>query len=380
MTQDRIKEQTAILILAYADYESLELALATHAKYTVDSGLPIYILQNGRGTYDTERTYSVGKRYEALYPDSVKVITHIPAQVPYRAIKQLFHDSLFSKYKYIIKLDDDVMVLTPDWVDKLIDCYAQSHKEHGDDLAYVTSMINNNPYGFKMLIESCAELSKEYFERLARRHMIGSSSSDNYNPYRIIPKETVFGGGFGTIWQLPYLARWLHEKTTMRPEYYIGICQDYGITEVDSRERYSINCMLFNKELWDVIDSGGKDDEHMLHAYCMLNKKKIISELSVPMVHIAFYSQRNEIRDMIPQIREVYTEFLKLPFPIAMCGDRMIEIENRLRFMENNYTKNGRRGARKLLRLVRGGIKCYREHGFGYTFDRGLVHLHLKKE
>ena len=29
-------------------------------------------------------------------------------------------------------------------------------------------------------------------------------------------------------------------------------------------------------------------------------------------------------------------------------------------------------------RKIRGGIKCYKEHGIKYTFNRMLVHLHLK--
>ena len=153
LTIEKIKSQTAIVILAFAEYESLELALATHAKFSVESGLPIYILQNGRGTYDTERTYQVGKRYANLFPNTIKVVTHIPAKKPYSAIKKLLHDPVFSGYKYIIKLDDDVMVLTPDWIDKLIGCYIQSSEKAGSDLAYVTSLVNNNPFGFKQIIE-----------------------------------------------------------------------------------------------------------------------------------------------------------------------------------------------------------------------------------
>ena len=258
LTRRTIKSQTAIVILAYAEYESLELALATHAKFTVESGLPIYILQNGRGTYDTERTYSVGKRYANLFPNTIKGVTHIPAQKPYFAIKQLFHDPIFSEYKYIIKLDDDVMVLTSDWVDKLIDCYIQSSEQAGSDLAYVTSLVNNNPFGFKQIIESNEKLSQEYFDCLARPHFIGCAPDDNYNPYRIVSKEAVFGGGFGTIWRLSYVARWLHEKTTMKPQEFIESTQGLKIKEVNAKERYSIR---------EAIDDGSSDDEHMAHVY-----------------------------------------------------------------------------------------------------------------
>ena len=377
LTRESVKAQTAIVVLAYADYESLELALASHAKFTVDSGLPIYILQNGRGTYDTERTCSVGKRYQSLYPDTIKVITDILPQKPYAAIKELFHDELFSRYKYVIKLDDDVMVLTPDWVDKLIDSYIQSYEQDGDKLAYVTSLVNNNPYGFKKLIDSFEELSGEYYTRMARRHLVGCAPDDNYNPYRIIPKETIFDGGFGTVWQLPYLGRWIHEKTTLHPECYIELTRSLPVEEIDSRKRYSINCMLFDKKLWDEIYNGGGDDEHMFHVYCMLNKKKIYANLSVPMVHIAFASQREEIRDMIPRIRDVYTSFLGLPFPISICSDRLIELENRLRYLEKNH-KPGI-GNTKVVKKVQGGIQCFHEHGLKYTVNRTLVHLHVKK-
>ena len=376
LTRESVKAQTAIVVLAYADYESLELALASHAKFTVDSGVPIYILQNGRGTYDTERTCSVGKRYQSLFPETIKVITDILPQKPYAAIKQLFHEELFSKYRYIIKLDDDVMVLTPDWVDKLIDTYIQASEQQGESLAYVTSLVNNNPYGFKKLVDSFEELSDEYFTRLARRHLVGCAPDDSYNPYRIVPKETIFDGGFGTVWQLPYLGRWIHEKTTMQPEHYIERTQDLPVEEIDSRKRYSINCMMFEKKLWDEIYNGGGDDEHMLHVYCMLNGKKIYANLAVPMVHLAFASQREEIRDMIPQIRDVYTSFFALPFPIALCGDRQIEIENRLRYLEKN-NKTGTGG--KVVKKLRGGIQCYQEHGLKYTVNRTLVHLHVKK-
>ena len=376
LTRESVKAQTAIVVLAYADYESLELALASHAKFTVDSGVPIYILQNGRGTYDTDRTCSVGKRYQSLFPETIKVITDILPQKPYAAIKQLFHEELFSKYRYIIKLDDDVMVLTPDWVDKLIDTYIQASEQQGDSLAYVTSLVNNNPYGFKKLVDSYEELSDEYFTRLARRHLVGCAPDDSYNPYRIVPKETIYDGGFGTVWQLPYLGRWIHEKTTLQPEHYIKRTQDLPVEEIDSRKRYSINCMMFEKKLWDEIYNGGGDDEHMLHVYCMLNGKKIYANLAVPMVHLAFASQREEIRDMIPQIRDVYTSFFALPFPIALCGDRQIEIENRLRYLEKN-NKTGTGG--KVVKKLRGGIQCYQEHGLKYTVNRTLVHLHVKK-
>ena len=47
--------RTALLMLACSDYEATELALACHAAYLPDD-VPFFILQNCRGTYDSERT------------------------------------------------------------------------------------------------------------------------------------------------------------------------------------------------------------------------------------------------------------------------------------------------------------------------------------
>ena len=122
---EEIKNKLAIVILAYADYESLELALASHAKYSAESGVDIYILQNGRGTYDCERTYEVAKRYHYLYPETIFVVDDIRPDIPFKSLKTLFGSKRFKQYDYIIKLDDDVMVLTEDWINKLCACFVK---------------------------------------------------------------------------------------------------------------------------------------------------------------------------------------------------------------------------------------------------------------
>ena len=335
-TVNDMKKKTAIVILAFENHDCLELALACHARFSVPAGVPIFILQNGRGTYDTERTYALGLRYQELYPETIRVVDHIPPQKSYSAIKQLFDDSLFSEYEYIVKLDDDVMVLTPDWIDKMLADYAQAYEAGGDRLAYVTSLVNNNPWGFKKLIECSETLSEEYFAAQARTHMIGSPYNDPLYPSGIVSEDTIYDGGYGTIWHLPYITRWLHERTSLRPEYFVDSTKELPTVEIDPSVRYSINCLLFRKSLWDDISTGEADDEGMMHVYCMKHKKLIVADLSVPMVHIAFYSQRAEIRDMMPAFRAVYTKYLALPFPIAVCSDKLADTEDRLHCLEKN--------------------------------------------
>ena len=357
MTEDskNIKKKLAIVILAYADYESLELALATHSKFSVNHGVPIFILQNGRGTYDCERTYAVAKRYQQLFPKIIKVIDDIRPGIPYYSLKMLFNSERFNKYDYIIKLDDDVLVLTDNWIDKLCSCYVLSKEKYGQGLAYVTSLVNNNPYGFNKIIEYSSELSTEYFLKIAREHVVGPKQN------KIVSKDMVVSGANGTIWGYPYIARWLHTRTTMKPNEYIKLSEKLMWEEVDNNERYSINCMLFEKSFWsDVYIERENDDEHMCHMYCSNFNKKIIANLNVPMIHLFFFSQRSECKDMLEDIRNIYIDFLKLNFPISICTNRLIELENRLRFLENsnkldNYLKSAFRNFIKNLkyRLLR---------------------------
>ncbi|MBQ6343358.1 MAG: hypothetical protein IJI41_09565 [Anaerolineaceae bacterium] len=119
----------------------------------MNNGVRIFILQNGRGTYDTERTYSVAKRYHKLFSETIEVVDWIPEGFPYLSIKSLLESPQFTEFNYIIKLDDDVMVLTEDWLDKLINCFLRSKEKYGNQLGYVSCLVNNNPFGFKTIIE-----------------------------------------------------------------------------------------------------------------------------------------------------------------------------------------------------------------------------------
>lgn len=361
------KKKTAIVILAFADYESLELALASHAKYSIGSGVDIYILQNGRGTYDCERTYQVAKRYHNLFPKNIFVVDYIKPGAPFSSLQVLFKSKEFKKYDHIIKLDDDVMVLTPDWVDKLCSSFIRNKNKFGDELAYITSLVNNNPYGFKKIIDNSQKLSEDYYKNIARDHLVGPDCDDSFAAYRILPKDRIYDGANGTIWRYPYIARWLHKNTTLQPEEYLKLSSKLGEEEVNNKERYSINCLLFDKKLWtdelSNVEEDCVDDEHLLHAYCLKHNKRIVANLSIPMIHLFFFSQRNECKDMIDELRDFYSKYFNLPFPITICSNRLIEIENRLRYLEQNSSSI----KAKKKTIVRGGIQCVREMGLMYT-------------
>ena len=328
-----IKEKLAIVILAHSDYESLELSLACHSKFTIPNNIKIFILQNGFGSYDCERTLLVANRYANLYPKLIEVITDIKQGAPYTSLRLLFFSDKLSHYDFILKIDDDVFPLSVNWIDKLIKCYIDSKQEFGDNLAYITGLVNNNPYGFKKIVDILN--LKEEFKSISFEHFVGTLPTDPYNPRTFIEKGEISDAGFGTIWKFPYLARWIHKKTTFFPDIYLDKTKKLGYDILDNKKRYSINVILFKKDLWLKINDGTADDENMMHIYCCKNNKTIVANLSAPFVHLFFYTHRLENKDLLNTIKDIYQTWLNIPFPISICNDREIENENRLRFLES---------------------------------------------
>ena len=289
-------EKIAIVLLSYADFESLEISLAAYTKFTPEK-VKLYILQNGRGTYDTERTYRVAKRYEDLFPHQIKVVDWIPPQKPYHSIQQLLNSNLMKQYDYICKVDDDVFPLTPDWIERLFICYQKCEIKYKNQLAYVTSLVNNNPWGFPRTLD-LMDLKETYFKDIARDHYVGLPNYSE-SAYYINDKQNISDGCAGTIWRNPYVSRWLHEQTTMKPDTLVQATKGKGYVEVSNQERYSINCMFFRREFWNQININHVDDEHQTLLYCKKYNKKIFSDLEVPMIHLFFYTQREENKEMI---------------------------------------------------------------------------------
>ena len=90
----------AIILLSYADYEALEISLAAYTKH-MKPNYKLFILQNGRGTYDCERTYRVALRYKVLCPDNIEVVDWIKPQEAYFAIKELYWFTFIFKFPLV---------------------------------------------------------------------------------------------------------------------------------------------------------------------------------------------------------------------------------------------------------------------------------------
>ena len=343
-------KQIAIVLLAYADYEALEISLASYAR-NLNKNYKLFILQNGKDKYDCERTLNVARRYATLFPNNVTVVDWIQPQEPYYAIKELLNSEALKDFDYICKVDDDVFPLQQDWLEKLKTCYEKSFEKHGKNLAYVTSLVNNNGWGFTQLLKE-SELKKEYFEKFCKldkkyyepfkEHILERYSEEIEKE---LPKnsEMIYFGRY--FWENPYIAQWLHSKTTFKPDYFIKITKNLSYKEIDNTKNYSINCMLFKKEFWTEVGNAileKKYDEGMIYEYCKINNRKIISDLSNPFVHLNFYPQREENRHLFPEIKKIYEKYWNLPFSISICPIKDYEIENRLRTLEAKFSSENK--------------------------------------
>ncbi len=320
-------KRVAIVLLACSDYESLEVSLACHAAY-LPAQADLFVLQNCRGTYDAERSLAVGQRYARLFPGRIHVVTGNKPAKPYRAIAALLATRHLAAFDLVCKVDDDSFPIAPGWLDALVRGHAAAEAAGGPALAYVTPLINNNCWGFAETLQVMG-LGSAFAAEMARDHWVGTRAQR-----RIAPAGEIDRGGHGTIWQAPHLARWLHARTTLVPDRFIAATQGLSDVPVPGSERYSINCMLFRPALWRRIDDGSGEDEHMLHQHCLRTGERILCVRSVPFVHIAYFPQREENRDLVADIRRVYEARLGHPFPVAMRASRELEIEARLRWME----------------------------------------------
>ena len=166
--KQNVLSKTAVVILSCKDYESLEVSLPNYLENT-PKDVHFFILQNGLGTYDKDRTVRVARRISDLYPERVTVVDWIPEAKPYRAIKQLLHDEKLSKFDYICKVDDDTFPVTTDWIEKLAASYVKNKEKYGDKMAFTFPLVNNNPWGFKRTVELMG-LKNEYDEIQTSAH------------------------------------------------------------------------------------------------------------------------------------------------------------------------------------------------------------------
>lgn len=300
-----ILNKTCIVLLACNDYESTQLTVANLLVNT-PSNIPIYFLPNSMAdSFDADRVKEIGQIYSKMFPGRFVYANWIKPSFPYQALGDLIYSPQLKQFDYICKIDDDVFPITNNWIENLATCFA---KHDSPDLGYVTGLINNNPWGFAEIVEIMG-LEEEY-KTLVPKYTIAGKNIKGYMQEEKIISPEIGRGGFGTVWQFPHLARWIHRKTSLSPETFIEKTKNLSEKEISNQLRYSIGCMFFRKEEWAKVYNGSKTDEKMWHIYCKTNNKRNYSALNVPMVHLFFYNQRLFNKSILSEIYEVYRTFV----------------------------------------------------------------------
>ncbi len=300
-----ILDKTCIVLLACNDYESTQLTVANLLIRTPEN-VPIYFLPNSMSdTFDADRVKEIGQIYSKMFPGRFIYVNWVKPSFPYQALGDLIYSQQLNKFEYICKIDDDVFPITDDWIDNLAACFA---KYDSPDLGYVTGLINNNPWGFAEIVEIMG--LKEEYQSLIPKHTIAGKNIKGYMKEEKITCPQIGRGGFGTVWQFPHLARWIHRKTSLQPQTFIDKTEGLSEKEISNQLRYSIGCMFFRKEEWGKVYNGSKTDEKMWHLYCQNHNKRNYSMRNVPMVHLFFYNQRLFNKSILAEIYETYRSFV----------------------------------------------------------------------
>lgn len=291
-------DDTAVLLLTCTDFEAMEIVVDRLLRTTPEQ-VPIYILSNCSGLTGSDVCEDMARIASFANTGRVRWIAPRKRQPAYRGILQAIRKDISETY--IVKFDDDVFPVRDGWLEALAETYARQDPER---IAYVTGLVNNNPYGFSRLVQ-LPDLSETYAAMMDHPHAAGTEIPQ-YDSVQIFEPGEVHPGSHGTVWRLPQLARWIHEETTLQPERYAQMVAGLGETKFDSTVRYSINVMYFHRDLWAKIDDGTHDDEQLLHIYCTEHDKDIVVREDVPFVHLYFGPQKRYLRDLLPKVREVY--------------------------------------------------------------------------
>ncbi|MEL7090177.1 MAG: glycosyltransferase family A protein [Pseudomonadota bacterium] len=289
---------TAILILTCNDFEALDITIS-QVLATTPQEVPIYLLSNCHGMPGAEICEDMCRFTARANYGRVHWLNPMKAQPAFFGIKDAIETEIDADY--ILKLDDDAFPIAPGWLEALIDTYAA---QDPDKIAYVSGLVNNNPYGFYRLT-SLPDLRDTYRDMMDQPHLAGEHVP-GYQEFRISAPGEVDPGGWGTVWQFPHLARWIHEETTLQPDRFKALVADLGPATFDPKIRYSINVMLFQRDLWAAVATGGTDDEEMLNKYCAKHDKSIIVREDIPFVHLYFGPQKRYLADLLPKVRDTY--------------------------------------------------------------------------
>lgn len=279
-----------VVILTCNDYESLTINLNA-LNHTVRCETPIVIILNGTSGFAANQVERIARSWAGSGRNRYVVKPLRSGGPPLYSILEVIQE--FEPIRYaqqICKLDEDTIPVRVGWLENLAKEFAA---RDGKNMGFVTGLINNNCWGFDKMLDIFGE--RENFKLIQNyKYSVGQWGE------RIVQRGEVDSNQFGTIWRLPYIARWLHGWSSLNSRNFLHKTQALGVTRIDANNAFSIGCIYSSRELWTSIDPQvNSSDEYLINKYCFDNALDKWAVMSEPIIHLHYYTHRASNRDIV---------------------------------------------------------------------------------
>lgn len=287
-------QKRALVVLAAFDYESLQLTLKS-LDHTVDAEEKIVVILNGKRNFASEKTERIAREWASKNTATRFVVRPLSAgSEPYFGVTEILRNyEPLKDVHHICKIDDDIIPLKKGWLDTLSKAYGELSEKR--KMGFVTSLINNNCWGFPQLIDLFDKRAE--YERMYDYATLAGELLE-----RKIPAKQIDFGLNGTILQYPYLAWWIHQWTSLNIAEFIDKTNLLPYQQIPDAAHYSIGCIYFDREYWLSINTkkyNSTFDELLLHLDCRQNGLEKWAVMSEPMIHLFYRTQRHANHDLI---------------------------------------------------------------------------------
>lgn len=184
-------------------------------------------------------------------------------------------------------------------------------------------------------------------------------------------KAMICAENFYAIQEETYCYRWGHQNINWNfkrtNDMVLGIIDVLNLSVKNNlMNLFNVCINRIDKEYYNIINNSLKEGN--LYLINLLMEFNLIVNRN-----INFVTNANTLRS-----GQYITATLALRF-LNKEEDEVKILQQKLKTIESSRSYKLGRILTFIPRKIKGGIKCYREHGLKYTLNRILVHLHLKK-
>lgn len=295
-----------LIVLASYDYESLLVTL-NGLDCTLNNKEKVVVILNGNQSLAARIVEYVARKWSMARPDTRFVIKPLSAPTdPFFAIKEVIHQSgLFKDAEYICKIDDDIIPLKKDWLQHLLLQYRQLSRTR--NIGFVTGLININCWGFN-------ELLTLYNKWPAYKGIHCYKTVAGWGGTRTVNEGAIDIDDFGTIWQYPFIARWVHEWTSLAIPAFLKKVSALKPKQIPFETYYSIGCMLTAKDFWESLDADtyySVIDEKIIHNHCLVTQAEKWAVMNEPILHLFYNNHRVINSDLLLPVCRSLAKYFK---------------------------------------------------------------------